>query len=164
LAFVAVGGGGRLLLLAGVRHPWVARGWELHLGFFPASIAIVGLLLGGALLLIALVSWVETRRPIAEGFWLVTLGRISLTLLMLHVVVFRELSRSIDYWWPLDPDYAVSRLAFEWWPYHGWRNLSASTTLAIIFGFVILSVIASRYWQRVGYRFGAEWLLRKVAG
>lgn len=159
LAFVAVGGGGRLLLMAGVQHPWVARGWELHLGFFPASIAIVGLLLGGALLLIAFVAWVETRRPIAESFWLVTLGRISLTLLMVHVVVFRELSRPRPgwpwrHWWPDWPP----------WPVDLWQNLSASATLAIIFGFVVLSVIASRYWQRVGYRFGAEWMLRKIAG
>lgn len=142
LAFVAVGLGGRGLMLLGAQHPGMLHGWELHLGFYPASIAIVGLLLGGALLLIAFVSWIETRRPLSEGFWLVTLGRISLTLLMLHVVVFRELTRPIDMW----------------------RNLSSTTTLAIIFGFVVLSVIVSRRWQRVGYRFGAEWLLRKIAG
>ncbi|MEM9453174.1 MAG: DUF418 domain-containing transporter [Myxococcota bacterium] len=162
LSFIAVGGGGRLLLLAGVNHPWIARGWELHLGFFPASVAIAGLLLGGALLLIAFVSWVETKRPIAENFWLVTLGRISLTLLMLHVVLFRELSRPKlglpwRWLWP----------RWSWWPdwpVNLWHNLSAGTTLAVIFGFVVLSVIASRYWQRVGYRFGAEWMLRKIAG
>jgi uncharacterized membrane protein YeiB len=45
-----------------------------------------------------------------------------------------------------------------------WRNLSAEATLAVIFAFVILSAVASRLWQRVGYRGGAEWLLRKLAG
>lgn len=150
LAFVAVGGGGRLLLMSGVSPswigpwigPWIRRAFELHLGFYPASVAIVGLLLGGALLLVALVSWVETRRPIAESNPLVTLGRASLTLLMLHVVLFRQASRPI-----------------EWW-----RNLSAESTLAVIFGFVLLSVLGSRLWQRVGYRYGAEWMLRKLAG
>ncbi len=142
IAFAIVGGSGRLLMALGVTHPWITRGWELHLGFYPASVAIVGLLLGGALLLISFVSWVETKRSLGENFWLVTLGRISLTLLMLHVVLFRELSRPI-----------------EWW-----RGLSSTTTLAIIFAFVALSVVVSRRWQRVGYRFGAEWLLRKIAG
>ena len=41
-----VAGVGRLLLASGVRHPFVVRGFELHLGFYPASVAIVGLLLG----------------------------------------------------------------------------------------------------------------------
>jgi uncharacterized membrane protein len=142
LGLVALGGLGRLLLAVGVAHPWVVRGFELHLGFYPASVAIVGLLLGGALLLIALVAWLETRRPIGEANPLVTLGRASLTLLMLHVVLFREASRPI-----------------EWW-----RNLPANTTLAVIFAFVIAAAVATRLWQRVGYRGGAEWLLRKLAG
>lgn len=142
VGFAVVGGGGHLLLMAGITNRWIQRGFELHLGFYPASVAIVGLLLGGALLLIAFVAWLETRRPIAESHPLVTLGRISLTLLMLHVVLFREWSR----------------------PIHWWRNLSSNVTLAVIFGFVIVAVLASRPWQRVGYRFGAEWLLRKIAG
>lgn len=142
LAFATLAALGRLLLAVGVDHPFITRGFELHLGFYPASVAIVGFLLGGALLLIAFVAWVETRRPIAEHNPLVTLGRASLTLLMLHVVLFRELSRPI-----------------EWW-----RNLPANTTLAVIFAFVILSAIATRVWQRVAYRGGAEWLLRKLAG
>ena len=73
---------------------------------------------------------------------LVTLGRASLTLLMLHVVLFRELSRPIDWW----------------------RNLPAETTLLVIFVFVIAAAVGTRLWQRVGYRGGAEWLLRKLAG
>ena len=142
LGFAVLGGGGHLVARAGVHNQWIQRGFELQLGFYPASVAIAGLLLGGALLLIAFVSWLETRRPIADNHPLVTLGRISLTLLMLHVVLFRELSR----------------------PIHWWRGLSANMALAVIFGFVILSILASRPWQRVGYRFGAEWLLRKIAG
>lgn len=142
LSFAAVGGGGRLLLSAGVEHPWALRGFELHLGFYPASVAIATLLLGGALLLIAAVAWLETRRPIGQDHPLVTLGRASLTLLMLHVVLFREGSRPIDWW----------------------RNLSAEVTLTVIAAFVVLSVLLSRRWQRVGYRYGAEWLLRKLAG
>lgn len=143
LAFGALGGLGRLLVWQErLTHPWLARGFELHLGFYPASVAIVGMLLGGALLLIAFVAWVERRRSLSANNPLVALGRISLTLLMLHVVLFRELSR----------------------PIHWWRGLDSTTTLVVIFSFVALALLAARYWQRVGYRFGAEWLLRKIAG
>lgn len=141
VAFAILGGGGHLL--SGViAHPWVERAFELHLGFYPASVAIVGLLLGGALLLIAFVAWVETRRSITKGHPLVTLGRASLTLLMLHVVLFREVSRPIGWW----------------------RGHSAELALTVVFTFVALAVVGSWLWQRVGYRYGAEWLLRKIAG
>ncbi len=143
VVFLAVGGLGRLLVYeGGMTQPWLRRAYELHLGFYPASVAIVGLLLGGALLLIALVSWSETRRRIGDNHPLVTLGRISLTLLMLHVVLFRELSR----------------------PIHWWHNLSAELALVVIFSFVLAALFASRWWHRSGYRFGAEWLLRRIAG
>lgn len=142
LSFAAIAGTGRLLLASGVQHPFIVRGFELHLGFYPASVAIVGLLLGGALVLVSFVAWLEARRPISENNPLVTLGRASLTLLMLHVVLFRELSR----------------------PIHWWRNLPAELTLTVIFAFVLLAALTTRYWQRLSYRGGAEWLLRKLAG
>lgn len=143
LCFAAIGGAGALATSAGlVQHPWLFRAFSLQLGFFPASTAIVGLLLGGALLLIAAGAWLESRRPISAAHPMVTLGRISLTLLMLHVVVFRELSRPVDLW----------------------RGLSAPTTLVVVFAFLALATIASRVWMRVDYRGGAEWLLRKLAG
>jgi peptidoglycan/LPS O-acetylase OafA/YrhL len=93
-------------------------------------------------LLVAFVAWLETRRPLAHGHPLVTLGRASLSLLMLHVVLFREASR----------------------PIHWWRNLPAELALTVIFVFLALALVGSRLWQRVGYRYGAEWLLRKLAG
>lgn len=143
LAFAAVGGLGRLLVYGKVvTHPWMLRGFELHLGFYPASVAIAGLLLGGALVLIAFVAWLEQRRSLSANNPLVAMGRISLTLLMLHVVLFRELSRPIGWW----------------------RGLSSNVTLVVIFSFVALALLVARYWQRVGYRFGAEWLLRKISG
>lgn len=143
VCFAVLGGA---LALAGrfglASTPWLVRAASLQLGFFPASTAIVGLLLGGALLLIALGAWLESRASLSASHPMVTLGRISLTLLMLHVVVFRELSRPVDMW----------------------RGLSAGTTLAVVFGFLLLATITSRIWSRASYRGGAEWLLRKLAG
>ena len=36
--------------------------------------------------------------------------------------------------------------------------------LLTIFVFFGLAAVLTRLWQRVGYRYGAEWALRKLAG
>lgn len=147
LSFIALGGGGHALLNAGVfpkSNVYLHRAFELHLGFFPASVAIAGLLLGGALLLIAGVSAYENRRSMSSRNPMVTLGRISLTLLLLHVPLFRRISRieGLDLW-------------------HG---LGANMSLLIVFAFFFLALVVAWFWQRVNYRFGAEWLFRKLSG
>lgn len=143
LAFAAIAGAGAVAKAAGLfSHPLLVRAFKLQLGFFPASVAIVGLLLGGALLLVSAGAWMDQRRPLHADHPAVTLGRISLTLLMVHVVVFRELSR----------------------PVHLWRGLPAGAALAVVFGFFLFAMIASRWWKKVDFRFGAEWLLRRIAG
>jgi uncharacterized membrane protein len=138
IAFFALGCNGHLLLRNGLLPgPFLHRAFEIHLGFFPASIAIVGMLLGGALVVIALVSWLDTRRPLRSNHPFVTLGRISLTLLMIHVPLFRDLSRPAGLWRALGPE------------------------LALVFG---LALAAAMAWKRIDYRYGAEWLLRRLAG
>ena len=71
-----------------------------------------------------------------------TLGRASLTLLIAHVVLFREISR----------------------PLGAWQAFGRGASLAIIAGWIVLCALLARAWQRGGYRFGAEWLLRRVGG
>jgi uncharacterized membrane protein YeiB len=80
--------------------------------------------------------------PSDAGGVLVCLGRASLTLLLVHVVLFREISRPLGAW-----------QAFSW-----------PVSLAIIAGWIFLCVVLTRAWQRSGYRFGAEWLLRRLGG
>jgi uncharacterized membrane protein len=145
LGFIAIGGLGHLLLRLDalpLSRVMATRAFGLQLSFFPASISIATLLLGGALLLIAVVVWFERRFELTDANPLVTLGRASLTLLMLHVPVFRDLSRPVGLW----------------------RGLSAEGALVTIFVFFGLAAILTRLWQRVGYRYGAEWTLRKLAG
>ena len=147
LSFMALGGGGYGLMMAGVlprTNIYIYRAFELHLGFFPASIAIAGLLLGGALLLIAGVSTYENRRSMSSRNPMVTLGRISLTLLLLHVPLFRRISRleSIDIF----------------------RNLDSNMSLFTVFAFFFLALVGAWFWQRINYRYGAEWLFRKLSG
>jgi uncharacterized membrane protein len=133
----------------------VWRAFGLQLTFFPATVAIAGLLLGGALLFIAGAFWLEERRPLRADHPLVTLGRGSLTLLMLHVPLFRELTRPIDF------QLGGMHIAFD---LGLWRALSAPATLTVVLCLVALATWATWVWQRHGYRYGAEWALRRLAG
>ena len=71
---------------------------------------------------------------------MVTLGRSSLTLLLIHVVMFREWTRPLGLW-------------------HG---MSASMTLVTLVTFTVFVWGLSAAWERAGYRYGAEWLLRRL--
>lgn len=121
--------------------PW-RRLVHVRTSFYPASPGIVLLLQSGVLLLLGAALSVERRRELDPRGVLVTLGRASLTLLLVHVVLFREISR----------------------PFGAWQAFDRGTSLAIIAGWIVLCALLARLWQRSGYRFGAEWLLRRVGG
>ena len=167
--WIAAGQRGRILRLAGVtltlgaslaacyvltrsgvlpkfllQDPWV-RLFRIRGSFYPANPPIILLLHTIVLLLLALVLRLGEFWPRSTNAWMVALGRTSLTLLILHVYVFRELSR----------------LPFL----NLWQNVpSVAGTLGIIFTWTLLTAWLARFWERVGYRFGAEWLLRKAGG
>jgi uncharacterized membrane protein len=117
------------------------RAFRLKLGWFPASIAIVTLLLGPTLWILAAAVRFDARRPLAPDHPLVTLGRISLTVFIVHAPLFRELSRPIGWWSALAP----------------------GPTLVVIAAFTVLCLLLSRWWSRHDYRYGAEWLMRRLA-
>ena len=130
--------------LGRVASPKASALWftsRLNVPFFPASPSLVALLLAIVLLGIWLVMVWDRRAPLAEHNPLVTLGRASLTLLILHVWLFREATRPIGVW----------------------QALEVGPATAVLFGFVAIAAVASWQWQRFGYRYGAEWLLRKLA-
>ncbi len=123
------------------RDPW----WRLvrvRTSFFPAGPGIVLLLQAGVLLMLTVALHIERSRELDPRGWLVCLGRASLTLLLLHVVLFREISR----------------------PLGAWQAFDRYTSLAIIVAWIALCLLLCRLWQRIGYRFGAEWLLRRLGG
>ena len=107
--------------------------------FYPALAPITLFLMGAALVLIYIFAHVDHRSPIRGENVLVALGRCSLSLLILHVAVFRE---------------AAVRLYF-------WRSLSTpatvTMTLAVIAGLTLMSAL----WAKANFRYGAEWLLRR---
>jgi len=124
-----------------LRDPW----WRLvrvRTSFFPAGPGIVLLLQAGVLLMLTVALRIERSRELDPRGWLVCLGRGSLSLLLLHVVLFREISR----------------------PLGAWQAFDRYTSLAIIVAWIALCLLLCRAWQRIGYRYGSEWLLRRLGG
>jgi len=126
------------------RGTWPHRLFGLRLGFYPATPAIMLILQSVVLVLVWLALTLERRRPesLTGRSLAVSFGRASLTLLLVHVVLFREVSRPIGLW----------------------RGVSAGMALSIIGGWILVTAWLAQRWQRIGYRYGAEWLLRKLAG
>lgn len=141
LFLVGAVGHGAVWLFGASEPDLLWRAFRLKLGWFPPSIAIVTLLLGPALWIIAAAVRRDERRPLPDDHPLVTLGRISLTVFVIHAPLFRELSRPVGIW----------------------SALEAGPTLAVIAVFTAVCVLFSRWWSRHGYRYGAEWLMRRLA-
>ena len=110
--------------------------------FYPALSPITLLLIGLVLIYVFAVTFIETRWKVGPNHPIVCLGRTSLTFLFVHVVVFREMSRY----------------------FHFWRKFSITETLLITFIVLIIFGICAAMWRRVDFRFGGEWLIRKIAG
>lgn len=142
-ALVLFGGIGHLALLAtGAGEPDVLwRAFHFKLGWFPAPLSIVAPLLGGVLWILAAAVRRERHHPLPGDHALVSLGRMSMTVFMIHAPLFRELSRPVGVWSALDP----------------------VTTLVVIVGFTAACLWWAKRWARIDYRWGAEWWMRRLA-
>jgi uncharacterized membrane protein len=140
---VAAGALGHLaLVLSHASEPDVLwRAFRLKVGWFPAPLSIVMPLLGLVLWIIALAVRRDLQRPLAHDHALATVGRVSLTVFILHAPLFRELSRPIGLWSALDP----------------------VGTLAVVATLTVITLWLARRWSRVDFRWGAEWWLRRLA-
>lgn len=151
--FLALLGLGLALAALGLLAPHVpalaflleSPGWrlvQLRLGFYPGNPSILLLLQSGTLLLLLVALHLERRGRLARHGLLVGLGRSSLTLLLVHVVVFREWTRPIG----------------------AWQAYGPTTTLVIVGAWLGLCAVLARAWGRMDYKYGAEWLLRRMGG
>ncbi|MEZ4269086.1 MAG: DUF418 domain-containing transporter [Myxococcota bacterium] len=140
-ASLAAGGLGLALFAAGV--PGIVelpRYFKFNVPFFPATPAFVVAIGGLVLLTLAAFLAFERRYTMSPRGPLVVLGRASLTLLLSHVVLFRE-----------------GGMAFGFW-----KSFGAGQTLVILAAVFFAAVVLCRAWERVGYAFGAEWVLRRL--
>ena len=110
------------------------------LTFYPAM-PIMVLMLASAVLFI-LVIFVIFDDSMAGKMWtpLVCLGRSSLSLLIAHIAVLSALSRPLGFW----------------------KSLGVIETGAVTVTILVLVSILAVLWRKAGYRYGAEWLLRKM--
>ena len=117
------------------------RIFKLNVPFFPCTPAFI-LLIGGALtLLMAALLRRERSAGLTHTAALCSLGRCSLSVLIVHVVVFRELVRPLGLWQACD----------------------VTTAGAILFATLVGSMWLAHRWQRAQFRYGAEWMLRRFA-
>lgn len=133
------------------RLPWRS---VVDFTFYPASVAFV---LGLAGVCVVLLAWVsrkngadassQTNAPSsieqpAKGVaaWLVELGRTSLTLLVAHVVVFRQGSTALGLY----------------------QRVAPGVTLLVIALVLVGWAVLARAWGRAGYRYSLEWWLRRA--
>lgn len=112
------------------------------LSWFPASATMCLLVLAGALYALALGVAIDRRWPLSSRNALVTSGRVSLTVFLVHIPLFRELVPAVGLG----------------------RSLQAGPAGLVTASVLVLIMVLSRRWQRADFRFGAEWLLRRVAG
>lgn len=126
------------------RHmPWI-RIFKPLANFYPALIPVTLLLMGSAILFLAGFLWLQGFR---EPGWIKKLlnflahpGRCSLTILIVHIPLVRE---------PV--------VRFGWW-----RTLPVAETLALTLGFIVIFSLSAVLWGRIQYKYGPEWILRKV--
>jgi uncharacterized membrane protein len=109
--------------------------------FYPALTPITLFLIAASLLLIFGITNMVESSSLRPSNFLVCLGRTSLTILIVHVAVIRELA-----------------IYFQFW-----RNLSLSVTFIATSAVLIFLTMASVLWRKINFKYSAEWFLRKIA-
>ena len=120
---------------------WI-RFFKWFPSFYPALTPITLFLIAAALLLLYAFVSLNKSLSLCPSNALVCLGRASLTILIVHVAVIRE-----------------SAVYFQFW-----RRLSLTGTVVGTATILITFTLAAMFWRKVNFKYGAEWLLRKVAG
>lgn len=145
--WLAAGSLGAAAVLAGLGfvpgmadHPLWSRALFLTGRIYPVYPPLLLALMGAALVLFLL--FTLPRMQLAGGHPLVALGRASLSILFFHLILFREGS--------------------EWLGVY--RQVPTLATCIIQCAALGVITLLATLWGRVGYRYGLEWLMRKIAG
>jgi uncharacterized membrane protein len=139
LAGTAILGASRLSPALLWRSPWKG---VFRFTFYPATTSFIVLLLGVVLILTAWALSRASRGPLPFLETLGALGRSSLTIFFVHIVLFRE---------------GLSRLG-------AMNSLTPGQTAAAILLALAFVAWLARAWKRSEFRYGLEWLLRRIAG
>lgn len=105
---------------------------------YPANPSLILILMGIALTFVYLFTFI--RKETVTVRITAKLGRLSLTWFFIHIILFNE----------------VVRL----WGVH--QNISAIGTLSIISATLLLILLLSSKWEKYGYIFSIEWMMRRT--
>jgi uncharacterized membrane protein len=119
----------------------LARATRPSFHFYPALPPMMFILLSLVIFSVLIFTRLDLRGNKVFPDPLIFLGRCSLSLFFLHFVIFREL---------------FSRLNL-------YRTFSLQDTLSLIFLTLFLFTLLSLWWEKINFKFGLEWLLRKIA-
>jgi uncharacterized membrane protein len=119
----------------------VKRYFTLRAGFYPGFPPILFILQGLVLFALSLFTDFDRISSVRLPHFLICLGRTSLSVLFIHVFFFREMGILLGF--------------------H--KVFSEPATLAITFAVIGLFAYLAVQWDRIGYRYGPEWLMRKLS-
>jgi len=120
--------------------PGCVRIFRFTPNFYPAFVPVTLLLIALPLFFMWIFLFIDRKNYFSGDNPLVCTGRVSLSVLFIHVVLVRE---------------ASVRLGF-------WKTFSAWETFIVEAAVISVFVIGAVKWRHSGYRYGAEWLLRKL--
>jgi uncharacterized membrane protein len=123
------------------RCEMLVRYFRLQLSFFAALTPLSLFLMAVSLLFLIAFLRIDQKHGFGQTHFLVCLGRVSLTFLMVHIAVIREAAIYFGFWQTL-PEIC---------------SLFATLTILVCFALI------AKVWQKCQYKFGFEWLLRKIS-
>ncbi len=107
--------------------------------FYPISPGMLLFLTGTATITLSLLMRLPARKPSLLLTGIESVGRCSLTLLFVHILLFRELLVTLSLF----------------------RTTSEITALSITLLSIFGLLIATTYWKKYSFKYGLEWLMRK---
>ena len=120
---------------------WLSRFFTFIPTFYPALIPITLLLMSLSLLFLFAARSLEAKMPLHNLRILAYLGKSSLTLLMVHVVIIRGAAYYFKFW----------------------KTFPAVPSIAVTYGVLLLVTVMVCQWYKINFRYGTEWLLRAVS-
>lgn len=121
-------------------NAWGSRLLMVNLYMYPAYPVQFMALSAVSLLLIYLLLIAGNKYSISPGHIVVLLGRVSLTIFIIHIAVIRNVM-------------IVSGL---------WQSFSAPVTLLLQAAVIAVIMFLVHFWNRVEFRYGFEWIMRKI--
>jgi len=118
--------------------PYV-RIFRFRPGFYPPHLPISFLLIGLSSAAVFFSFYLDRIKSGIVKNVLVSLGRSSLSILFIHVVLFKEIAMRFDFY----------------------RKLPEAEGMALVLLIIFIFMILSALWQKIDFRYGLEWSLRR---